>query len=590
MNGPDLPAVLLGVTVGLVGVVGEVAWPWIYVVAAVVLTGTAMVAAGRAVVTSGTVEGLVATALFLGTVSAVFVSGSALASKTHLASWAAAVLIWIVISRSGPEPRRVVSLCLAVGAVVLGASVVIAQSGAFQLMANPNIAVAMIISAAPLAFDHSRNPWIGRGWTLGLLFLIVLSGSRAGVLSVLVVVVCLWPAGRHRAWVVALSALGAAAAFGWRIVLHPQSLAWHRWRIWGAVVDSIWDRPLFGFGAGDMALAMGPYRLEHVNEVGRWGHVIGSAENMVLGFGCRVGLPALFLICAAGLVWFFRHRLPGGKAVAVVGGMMTMGLFHDFWSEPAVLWWWAAVLAIVTKGDSPIAENRPPFLGRWALILAVGGVAAWAWIQPAWAQTLWGQAHRSDGGWVRAVRAEPWLSQPMDRRINQLLGEDRWSWAEAAEAKAWARRLLTVRGGSARAWNLEGLVNARIVDDLGPWPAAIHGARDAFTRASALEPRLPWFALNRAEMERILGHLEASRALAVSAVSTEPNFVRGWLLLARLELDAGRVQAAAVAFEKALRIRDESRSRLDIEYARDLTACPPRQVDILRRELGRAES
>jgi len=97
-----------------------------------------------------------------------------------------------------------------------------------------------------------------------------------------------------------------------------------------------------------------------------------------------------------------------------------------------------------------------------------------------------------------------------------------------------------------------------------------------------LEPHLPWYPYRWALFERALGETERAVSLTEHAVETEPNFVRGWLLLARLELDRGRVDAARKAFDRVQIIREDSLNRLGLQYHRDLVACPERQIEELR--------
>lgn len=583
----DCRAVLIALTVAVVGLFGEVDSPLVYLCASLVITvvGAGIVAGHRFEMRS--FELLWWAVIAWGVMAALVISGDALASKTTLASWGAAWVVWAVVARAGARERITVSIFLVSGGVVLGIAVVAGVFGTTKLITNPNISVALIVVVAPLVSGFFRSPWRARSAVALMLAPVVLTGSRAGVLAVLVVAISLWSPGRRRRWVFAIGGVGAGAAIAWRLISRPESLAWYRWRIWGAIVESIGDRPLQGIGAAGVAEAMGPYRLEHMAEVGRWGHIIGGAESMPLGLAVRVGLPALFLAVAAAVLWTLRSRRPAPATTATLGAIITMGLFHDFWSEPAVLWWWAAILGLVTLRGRESPEHRRRLFGsrRWPVALAVSGLTAWALVQPAWAQWLWWHWGPTAESVVTAVRAEPWFGEPMRWRVEDLLAKTQWTWAEASEALDWSRRRVDVQQGSAGAWSLRGRVNARIVEELGAWPATVQSARQAFERTAALEPRLPWYPYSQALMERGLGNLGEARRLVLDAVDLEPSFVRGLLLLARLELDAGHLDAARHTLDRALAVRDDGEPRACTPYHCDLLRCPDWQVEALTREL-----
>lgn len=583
----DLRAVWVALAITVVGVFGEVGWPLIYLGAGLVLTVAAMGICVDCRFDIRPFEVVSWTVICWGVVAALLVSGGALASKTTLATWGGAMVIWAVVARSRRRGRRLVLIIMLWGAGLLGAAVIVSFWGVPQLIINHNISVALMVSVIPLALEISQASWKAR-WAVALMLIpTLLTGSRAGVLAVLVIVISLWPEGRSRRWAIAMGGAGAIAAIAWRVISRPESLAWYRWRIWGAVVESIGDRPWWGIGAGNVAEAMGPYRLEHTTELGRWGHVIGGAESLPLGLAARVGLPALILASVALGLWFFRSRRPAPTTTATLGAIIVMGLFHDFWSEPAVLWWWAAVLGLLTirYWESPECRRSGSGFNRWPAALVVGGLVAWALVQPAWAQWLWWHSEPLPGAVVKAIRAEPWFSQPMEWRVENLLEEPQWSWAQASEALEWSRRSLEIQPGSARTWSLHGRVNARIVGEFGVWPETVENARTAFGQASTLEPRLPWHPYSLAMMERSLGNLERALRLASHSVELEPAFVRGWLLVSRLELDGGNLEAARHAFESSLVIRDTNEPRVWIGYHHDLIRCPEWQVEALKQEL-----
>ena len=586
MASADYRAILAAMVVVAVGLFGEVGWPLVYLCAGVSIT---VISAGLAVESRLGIrlEDLFWWAVIAwGVAAALMVSGGALESKMTLASWGGAWVIWAAVGQASDRGRRIVSVFLIGGALLLGAAAAAGACGTPRLINNYNISVAMIVSAVPLVLRLFRCQWKARSVVALMLIPVVVTGSRAGVLAVLVIALFLWPAGRSRRWVISLGGLAAVAAIAWRVISHPDSLAWHRWRIWGAVMESIGDRPLWGIGAGSVGEAMGSYRLEHLAEVGRWGHIIGGAENMPLGLALRVGMPGLVLAVTALVVWFVHSRRPAAVTSATLSAIIVMGLFHDFWSEPAVLWWWAAVFGMATLRRKEFSQCQSGDRGstRWPAALAVGGVVAWALVQPAWAQWLWWHTGPTAETVVMTVRVEPWFSQPMRWRVEDLLAEKHWTWARASESLEWSRRMLEIQPGSAGAWDLRGRVHTRIVEEFGAWPSTVEKARMAFGKASALEPRLPWYPYHRALLERGLGNLEGAKRLALQSVGLEPAFVRGRLLLARLELDGGNPDAARRSLERALASRDAGKVRCWTAYHRDLIRCSEWQLEALDKE------
>jgi tetratricopeptide (TPR) repeat protein len=217
---------------------------------------------------------------------------------------------------------------------------------------------------------------------------------------------------------------------------------------------------------------------------------------------------------------------------------------------------------------------------------AVAGVVLWGLAQPAFARLLWFGRPSSPELAQRVLRAEPWFADAARWQSLDLLQRPAWSWHQAAEALHWSGLATRLRPASHRLWSEYGVVNLRLVEELGGWSDAVDRARDAFGRATALEPHLAWHWLRWAQLERALGEFDRAVGLARRAVEEEPNFVRGWLFVARLELDRGRVGDAAEAFNRALDAHDRARWRTLSDYERDLVMLPEWQRDQLRNEIS----
>jgi predicted Zn-dependent protease len=89
-------------------------------------------------------------------------------------------------------------------------------------------------------------------------------------------------------------------------------------------------------------------------------------------------------------------------------------------------------------------------------------------------------------------------------------------------------------------------------------------------------------------MERVLGHLQEALSSARRALSEEPNTVRGWLMMSRLELEGGKVGAARDALHEAVtRAGLIDRAGLT-DYERELLLAPTDQLAELERILGQS--
>jgi len=294
----------------------------------------------------------------------------------------------------------------------------------------------------------------------------------------------------------------------------------------------------------------------------------------------------------AAVLWVRRGRARGVLASAPLRASLVaaivMTAFHDLLTADVVLWWWALVFGLLGGMAVPMARTElgPGMRGMRSVRAAVVAyVVLWGMVQPAWARWLWRSAGQSVAQVDRSMRAETWFDAPLEWRTRGLFHGPSWTWEDAAEALARSRRAVRVHPGAARSWSDLGLVQSRVITDLGSWPDAIEEARNAFGRATELEPHLPWSWLEWARLERTLGNPDRARILVRQALSEEPHTVRAWLFLARLELDAGRVEEALDAFEHAqTSIELDRRPGLN-GYERELLAAPSWQLQELEDQL-----
>ncbi len=537
--------------------------------------------------------------------SAAVAVGYPMAAKEMVGGWLVAWLVWTAVRRLDRANRAMLGTVVAAAAVVPAVAIVVECAAAGRLrmgglFVNPNVAAAVLVPTIPAVWYllGSGRPSPSLWGVLSVSAVgVILSGSRAALLALVVVVGMMLPRGRARRLVVVVASTVAVGLVLWRFVQSPDSLAWHRLEIWRALWPLVTDHPLLGVGPGWVEDATGVARIAHQGSIARWGHIIGSAESTPYGLLVRTGFVGLGLAVLAGALWWRRehseNRSWSGGAGAVAAGIGVLALFHDYLMVDVVLWWWAVLLGAVFTFDLSPAERDPQGLprGGWRLLTALAGgfVVLWTIAQPAHARSLWWSAPSTAELAERAVRAEPWFAEPAQWRVDDLLQREPWSWETAAEALGWSRRAAATHPGSSRVWMEVGQAHGRVVTDLGPWPDAVDGAREAYRRATELEPHLPWAWLQWAQLERSLGRTDDARRLAERAVTEEPNFVRGRLLLARLHLDAGDRSAAIEAFERGRSAFELRRRGSLTDYERDLLRAPGWQVEEIARELATPE-
>ncbi len=535
-------------------------------------------------------------------ISAAAAVGYPLAAKEMVGGWLVAWLVWSAVSRVDRARGPLLGTLVAIAAVVPALAIVAECVGAGRLRMgglylNPNVAAAMLVPAIPAAWCLLASS--RRRLALGAAMIVVaagvvLSGSRAGFMALVVVIGLMLPRGKVRMIGVAAASAAAVGFVLWRFVQSPDSLAWHRLEIWRALWPLVRDHPLLGVGPGWLEDATGVARIAHEGSIARWGRIIGSAESTPYGLLVRTGFMGLGLAMIGGAMWWRRDRpensSPCGGSRAVLAGIGVLALFHDYLMVDVVLWWWAVLVGAVYPTGKPTAEGSIRRMGGvgWRIVagLAGGFLVLWTLAQPAYARRLWWSSPSTTELVERAVRAEPWFAEPVRWWIGDVLERENWSWETAAEALAWSRRAASTHPGSSRVWMEGAQVHSRVVADLGPWPDAIEGAREGYRRSTSLEPHVPWAWLRWAQFERSLGHADEARRLAERAVAEEPNFVRGRLFLARLNLDSGDRAGAGQSFERARSAFQLGRRRSLTDYERDLLRAPDWQVEEIARELA----
>jgi hypothetical protein len=521
-----------------------------------------------------------------GVVAAVVAASTPLAARESVVVWLITWGLWVFARRVGERGVRVSSFAFASAAVVLALGVILEAAGAGRirvggLLENPNITASLLLVAIPMVLMIDARP----GWSLAtggfVLLGLVVTGSRAGLLAVLIAGVVILPRGRTRKFGLLAGGLGVAGVIAWRLASQPDILAWFRPAIWGAVIR-IWGTRLWsGVGPGGLADAAGVERLLHSDHVGHHQFLIAYAESTPLAVLVQTGLVGALIAVAAGVLWWLGWRRRGALSHHLGGALAAMaviGAFHDLLTVDVVLWWWALTIGLMeAHGAPPLAETNDrerilPF--QIVLGMAFAFVVLWGVVQPAWARWLWRSSGPEAGVVARATRAELWFDTPLEWQTRGLLRRTPWGWDQAAEAVALSQEAARIHPGAARLWSLVGIVHARVVTDLGPWPDSVQRAQKAFARAVELEPHQPWPWLEWARLERNLGHTNRAVELVTRALEEEPHAVRARLFLARLLVDLGEEETAREAFDAALRsARLRNRPGLNA-YERELLSAP----------------
>jgi hypothetical protein len=545
--------------------------------------------------------------LLWGVVSAVWVGSAPLASKEVLTTWTITWALWCVARRGSPGScliaHRILAVCGATVAVsVAFAAITTRGIRVGGLLENPNVAAALLVPMIPLGMTVFRGDprWRRWIWFLVVGAGIVLTGSRAGLLAAVVAAGVLLPRGRIRFVGIIGGVFVAVGAVTWRLISQPDLLAWHRPSIWWATLKIWATRPLTGVGPGSLIEAAGAERILHPEQVGRYQFVIGLSESTPLAILVQLGVVGFILASLAMGSWWLWARHSGvlGSTAfrAGLAGIATLSLFHDFLTTDPVLWWWAVVMGCfegISRQDLEPTTAPSPMGARLTAALVMIWLTAWGLIGPSLARWMSPVAEVSTADVERVLRVEPWYPEPAARRVRGLLAKpDPWSWESAAEALSWARYASNVQPGLARRWADLGRVHIRVLTDLGGTDHDVVAARKALERACQLDSHLPWHWLERARLERILGFHHEAGGFTRRALQEEPNTVRAWLMLGRLELEQGRMaEARAALLEATVRAELVDRPGLTA-YEFELLEAPEEQIEFLERALidSRAET
>jgi len=493
-------------------------------------------------------------------IAAVAASGDRAQSREFLGIWFMSWIIWVTVRRGGYSGKKILAALLLGGSLLVAGgifvlSVVSASMHTGGVLENPNFSAALILPVIPFLFLLFRSRFRPVILSLVLFLAIILSGSRAGMLGIIALLLLLLPHGKLRRIVFfGLSPL-IFLGFAWRLLFHYEYLAWFRGKIWLAVLSFIGDHPFFGSGAGALGDVMGPYRIPHPAEPAIWGHIIGAAENLPLGIAAHLGIPGLVLLSVAATIFFLKNRHLSRPRIAILVAFAAFGLFHDFMEEPAILWWWAAVAGLLDEGSQLEERGAQGFPFR---ALATAALAGFFILPGMWAHIVWRYNSPASEKIRASLNAEADFAPALDQGVVMVISREKLDWDSALKAMWWSRRECRNRPGIASVWDRSASLQFKMASNLGAFPELINGARRDFRRAQVLEPHLPWYPYHRALLERSAGRLDAAEGALEEALENEAHFTRGLLLRARIRLDLGDFPGA----RRDLNAAEESRTLL----------------------------
>ena len=361
--------------------------------------------------------------------------------------------------------------------------------------------------------------------------------------------------------------------------LNPAAYA--RWQMWEGAIQQMIENPL-GIGLGLYQYTYPRYAFPVEGEIARYGKVAQTPHSDYLQMGVEMG-PAAVLVFILGLVIMARETIKllqrrllrrqrsliAGLAGGGVALLAHAGVDSNL-REPAI----AIVLILcaglilsasrlTTKDDRPV--HVLPIRSRliWggaaaAIVLLVGAEVlrlgvAWMYFESASQQANAGHTSLAIKGLREAVALDPGKALyhqglgTMYAKMFESTGEGhafqvaKTEFQEAIEINPLDGRLSAMMAqlyvSATNAPNASSATTNQRV-------ALLRAARQAYDRAVSLTPFFAPYKYEQARLSWLLGdHVEAERR-AKEVEMLEPNYLPARALLARLSLDAGRLEGA----------------------------------------------
>jgi tetratricopeptide (TPR) repeat protein len=428
-------------------------------------------------------------------------------------------------------------------------------SGVFFLLTI--LAYLRAADAAP--GTAGRRRW--RGASVVLFGMMVLSKAMGMTLPLVLLVLDVYPLGRHRREGFRALTIEKIPLFA--VMLAAGVLTWFTQTGAGSIDQEAY--PLI------QSLAQPGFRISFY--VGKTLFPFGLAP--VYHFHPAIGFPQIAgwtaVLAATGALFVARGRWPSGLAVwlsyllliAPVAGILQTGIYYaaDRYSYLACLPF--ALLAAGALGG--LLERRPAAAVGIAGALLVG-MGALAWRQTGiWkdSETLWSRQIAVDSGsWTgylnrgsarhdagdRAGALEDYTRcleiKPDNVVARTSRGAVKFELDDPKGAVEDYSRSIEIRPSYERAWNLRGMVRERMGDRAG--------ARQDFDRALEIRPDYPVALTNRGFLRRNLGDLAGAQEDAKTALRIDPGNGVAYVLLASILRARGELSAAKEALDRAV--------------------------------------
>lgn len=487
---------------------------------------------------------------------------------------------------------------------------------------NPNFLAAYLVVIWSIALGVVAYTRVGRGGSLRvgrdlgylslpilylgvLLSAVVLTGSRAGILT-LMVGTGLVTGLRFGRKGLALVGVLALAGFFLPNPLRDRFLTEHlinpvgyaRWQIWQSSLREMLDHP-FGIGLGLYQYGYPPYAFPIEGQISRFGKLAQTAHNEYLQMGVELGVAGLVAFCwgviraareARAVLQLRLRRWQRGVLVGVcaaMGGLLVHAALDSNLHEPALailLILCASMLLAARRlaGKAPRSERDLPILtlpirtgrARWVVagcsVLLVGLLVAHvsrvglAWLAFEGGSRAQGRQDlpQAIAGYRAAIALDPGKAlyhSALGAAYYQAF-EQTQDLEAARAALAELKAAVALNPLDGRLFGLLGHVSLSLAEIKTPIQDAppnqrtvwLHAARSAYERAIELEP---FTAFHRLELGRVLWGLEDrknAQAIVEQAVELEPNFLPGREWLARLFLQAGQPEKAQSQYQEII--------------------------------------
>jgi tetratricopeptide (TPR) repeat protein len=358
-------------------------------------------------------------------------------------------------------------------------------------------------------------------------------------------------------------------------------VAYARWQMWEGAIQQMIENPL-GIGLGLYQYTYPRYAFPVEGEIARYGKVAQTPHSDYLQMGVEMG-PAAILVFILGLVIMARETIKllqrrllrrqrsliAGLAGGGVALLAHAGLDSNL-REPSIAILLVLCVGLIlsasrltTKDDRPV--HVLPIRSRliWgttaaAILLLVGAEVlrlgvAWMYFESASQQATAGHTSLAIKGLREAVALDPGKALyhqglgTIYAKMFESTGEGhafqvaKAEFQEAIEINPLDGRLSAMMAqlyvSATNAPNASSATTNQRV-------ALLRAARQAYDRAVSLTPFFAPYKYEQARLSWLLGdHVEAERR-AKEVEMLEPNYLPARALLARLSLDAGRIEGA----------------------------------------------